>query len=131
VAAVLVAGCAPKSEDGPAFGTKKAHGDTVTADLASYTIKPDKASVAAGPVKFIAKNASPSEVHELAVLRIRDDGSFQNGGEIEDLKPGRSGEIVLDLHRGKYELACLIVSGQEGSTVDHYKEGMRIAFEVR
>jgi uncharacterized cupredoxin-like copper-binding protein len=132
--ALVAASCSggvEEAEEGGAFLTKKAPADTVTVQLASYTVQPDKATVAAGPVKFVARNTSATEVHELAVLRVRDDGSLQNGGEIEDLKPSTSGEVVLDLPRGKYELACLLVPGEEGSTVDHYKEGMRVAFEVK
>lgn len=129
--ALLGAACSSSAEEGPAFATKKAPSDTVTVKLTSYVVTPDKASVTAGPVKFVATNASPEHVHELAVLRIKDDGTLQNGGEIEDLKPNTSGEIVLDLPKGKYELACLLAPGEEGSTVDHYKEGMKVAFEVR
>lgn len=129
-AAMLASACSG-SEEGPAFGTKKAPADTVNVELSSHKVTADKVSVASGPVKFVAKNASTTDVHELAVLRVRDDGTLQNGGEVEDLKPTTSGEIVLDLPKGKYELACLITPGEEGSTVDHYKEGMKLAFEVR
>jgi uncharacterized cupredoxin-like copper-binding protein len=128
--AMIAAACSG-SEEGPVFGTKKAPADTVSVELLSYKVAADKASVEAGPVKFVARNASPTDVHELAVLRVRDDGTLQNGGEVEDLKPTTSGEIVLDLPKGKYELACLITPGEEGSKVDHYKDGMKLAFEVR
>ncbi len=130
-AVILGTACSSTAEDGPAFATTKAPTDTVTVRLTSYVVAPDKPSVAAGPVKFVATNASPEHVHELAVLRIKDDRTLQNGGEIEDLKPNTAGEIVLDLPKGKYELACLLAAGEEGSTVDHYKEGMKVAFEVR
>jgi len=94
-------------------------------------MKPSVPSVPAGPIRFRATNASKSMVHELAVLRIKDDGSFENTGEVEDVDPGKSGEITLDLPAGKYLLACVLVPGEAGSTVDHFKEGMKTEFAVR
>ncbi|MGE5595646.1 MAG: cupredoxin domain-containing protein [Hyphomicrobiales bacterium] len=123
-----------EEEDGEGVGqavTDKEPQDTVNVDLVEYKVTPDKPSVAEGPTKFVAKNTSTSQVHELAVLRVKDDGDFENMGEIEDLDPGADGEVVLDLPKGKYVLACLIVPGEEGSTVDHFKEGMRVDFEVK
>ncbi len=111
--------------------TDKAPNDTVAVKLVSYEVTADKTAVAAGPTKFVATNASTKDVHELAVLRVKDDGSFENTGEIEDIAPQASGEIVLDLPAGKYQLACLIVPGEAGSTVDHYQNGMHIDFEVK
>lgn len=111
--------------------TKKAPNDTVKVDMIEFKMLPDKGSVASGPTKFIAANTSTSMVHELAVLRVKDDGTFENTGEVEDVDPGKSGEIVLDLPAGKYVLACLLVPGEAGSTHDHFKEGMKIDFEVK
>ncbi|MBI5948255.1 MAG: cupredoxin domain-containing protein [Chloroflexi bacterium] len=111
-------------------GTTKAPNATVTVDLTEYRVITDVASVAAGPTKFVARNQSKSEVHELAVLFVKADGSFDNMGEVEDIDPGKSGEIVLDLPKGKYVLACVIVPGEAGSKLDHYKEGMRLDWQV-
>lgn len=116
--------------DGSPFETTKAAKATVRSDLAEYTVHPDVASVPGGPIRFVANNKSTDEVHELAVLQVKEDGSFVNTGEIEDLDPGQSGELVLDLPAGKYVLACLIVPGQAGSTTDHYKAGMYTSFTV-
>lgn len=127
-AALILLGCAAEEES---FVTKKAPSATVTVDLDSFTVRADQTAVGSGPIKFVARNVHPADVHELAVLRIRDDGSKQNTGEVEDLKGAASGEIVLDLPAGRYELACLIAKGEEGSTVDHYAAGMHIPFEVR
>jgi uncharacterized cupredoxin-like copper-binding protein len=126
------AGSAPTnvSESNSAVTTQAANA-TVNVDLTEFHVTPDVGSVAAGPTKFVAKNVSKAYIHELAVLRVKADGSFENAGEVEDVDPGKSGEIVLDLPKGKYVLACLIVPGEAGSTVDHYKEGMHVAFEVR
>jgi len=110
--------------------TTKAARDEVSIELMSYGFIPDKTAVAAGPTRFVATNTSPAETHELALLRVKGDGSYENMGEIEDLAPGKSGEIVLDLPRGGYLLACLIVPGQAGSKEDHFQRGMRLDFEV-
>ena len=111
--------------------TKKEPKDSVKVEMIEYKMAPDKLSVAAGPTKFVATNISKSMVHELAVLRVKEDGSFENTGEIEDVDPGKSGEIVLDLPAGKYVLACVLVPGEAGSTTDHFKEGMKIDFEAK
>lgn len=111
--------------------TKKAPNDTVNVDMIEFKMAPDKPSVAAGPTRFIATNTSTTMVHELAVLRVKDDGTFENTGEVEDVDPGKSGEIVLDLPAGKYVLACVLVPGEAGSTFDHFKEGMKTDFEVK
>ena len=128
VGAVALVGCKEREQS---FATKKAPAATVKVDLDSFTVKADMASAPKGAIKFIARNLHAKDVHELAVLRLRADGTKQNTGEVQDLKAKTVGEIVLDLPAGKYELACLIAKGEEGSTVDHYTEGMRIPFEVR
>lgn len=105
--------------------------DTVDVGLTEFVVTPDKAQVKAGKIKFVATNTSASMTHELAVLKKKDDGTFDNAGEIEDIAPGKGGEIILDLPPGSYELACLIVPGEAGSTVDHYKSGMHTPFTVQ
>jgi uncharacterized cupredoxin-like copper-binding protein len=104
---------------------------TVRVDLIEYRVNADRRAVAPGPVKFAVTNLSKTEVHELAVLRVKSDGSFENMDEVEDIEPGASRELVLDLPAGNYVLACLIVPGEAGSRVDHFQQGMRLDFEVR
>ena len=111
--------------------TTKAAQDTVAVKLTSFEVGTDKLSVAKGATKFVATNASKTDVHELAVLRVKDDGSYENTGEIEDIDPEKTGEITLDLPAGKYVLACLIVPGEAGSKEDHFKSGMKLDFEVK
>jgi uncharacterized cupredoxin-like copper-binding protein len=91
----------------------------------------DKTSVPAGKTKFRASNIHPTDVHELAVLKVNDDGSFANLGEVEDIDPGKGGEVTIDLTPGKYVLACLIAPGEAGSTEDHFARGMHIEFTVQ
>lgn len=104
---------------------------TVTVGLTEYTVTPDKTSVDAGAIKFDATNNSTSMVHELAVLFVNDDGTFENMGEIEDIDPGSGGTVTIILAAGHYQLACLIAPGEAGSTVDHYQAGMHTDFTVK
>lgn len=104
---------------------------TVSVGLEEYKVIPSAATAAAGAIKFEATNNSTTQVHELAVLRVKDDGSFENMGEVEDIDPGSGGSVVVDLKAGRYQLACLIAPGEAGSTVDHYEQGMHTDFTVR
>ena len=103
---------------------------TVNIGLREWAIDPEPGSVEAGAIRFDATNESRGIVHELAVIQIQEDGDLEVIGEIENLGVGESGSIVIDLPPGHYQLACLIVPGEAGSTVDHYQEGMWIEFAV-
>lgn len=104
---------------------------TVTVGLKEYDVTPSVAAVDSGTIEFEATNNSTTQVHELAVLRVKDDGSFENMGEVEDIDPSSGGSVVIELAAGQYQLACLIAPGEAGSTVDHYQEGMHTDFTVR
>ena len=106
-------------------------GASVVVTLVEYSVTADKATAPAGKVRFSATNVSKSLVHELAVLKTKADGTFENMGEIEGIQPEHGGTVVLDLKPGAYQLACLIAAGEAGSTVDHYKQGMHTAFTVQ
>lgn len=130
---VAGAGPSPASVSPETSDTAEAGGEadsSVAVTLVEYSVTADKPSVAAGKVRFIATNASKNQVHELAVLKTRGDGTFDNIGEIEDIAAGAGGTVVLDLKPGAYQLACLIAPGEAGSAVDHYQQGMHIAFTV-
>jgi hypothetical protein len=104
--------------------------DAVDIELTEYKIDASTSSVPAGNIQFATTNSSPDQTHELAVLRVEDDGGKEVVGEIEDIPAGVSGSINLQLEAGAYELACLIVPGEAGSTVDHYEEGMHTNLTV-
>jgi uncharacterized cupredoxin-like copper-binding protein/plastocyanin len=104
---------------------------SVAVTLIDYSVTADKPTVTAGKIRFIATNTSATAVHELAVLRTKADGSFDNLGEIQGIDPEKGGSIVLDLTPGAYQLACLITIGESGSTVDHYQQGMHTPFTVQ
>jgi uncharacterized cupredoxin-like copper-binding protein len=123
-------------DDGAEGGGQTSEAETGPADasvavsLTEYTVTPAVDAVQAGVIRFEAINDSASMVHELAVLRVESDGSLENYGEIEDLEPGGSGTITIDLTPGSYQLACLLIPGEAGSTTDHYQEGMWTEFTV-
>jgi uncharacterized cupredoxin-like copper-binding protein len=102
----------------------------VDVDLTEWTVRPSVAEVKSGRVTFTAHNRSTGMVHELAILRVAD-GDKTEVKEIEDLDPGKSESVTVTLKPGEYELACLLVPGEAGSTADHYKEGMHTTFHVR
>lgn len=104
---------------------------TVAVSLIEYKVTPDVDNVDAGMVQFKATNDSKSMVHELAILKVKSDGSLQALGEIEHIDPGASGNMTVDLEPGRYQLACLLVPGEAGSTKDHYHEGMWTWFTVK
>lgn len=113
---------------------------TVNVELGEYYIKPDKSEVPAGKVRFVAKNVGQLE-HELIVLKTElaadqlpynekeqkaeEEQAGQVLGEIEpdELPPGKSAEMTLDLAAGHYVLLC--------NLPQHYKNGMHIDFRVR
>jgi hypothetical protein len=112
------------------FQTNDQPVQTVSVTLDSYAVAPSVTKAPAGAIRFDAHNANAHDVHELAVLLIKPDGTKQIAGEIEDIDPGNGGSITLKLPAGKYELACLIAKGEAGSAVDHYAGGMHTPFEV-
>jgi uncharacterized cupredoxin-like copper-binding protein len=115
----------------PMAGTSGNADTSVAVTLAGYSVTPDKPSVSAGKIRFIATNVDTEGVHELAVLKTKPNGAFDIVGEVEGIEPQHSGSTVMDLTPGAYVLACLITIGESGSTVDHYKQGMHTAFSVQ
>jgi len=103
---------------------------TVDVDLTEWAVTPSVPEVKAGKVTFAAHNRSAGMVHELAILRLTGSDK-ENLKEIEDLDPGKSESVTLTLKPGDYELACVLVPGEAGSTADHYQQGMHTTFRVR
>lgn len=112
----------------------------MTVELGEYYIKVDKAEVPAGKVRFVAKNVGQME-HELIVLRTdlpadrlpyneaEQKAEEEQAGEVlgeiepEDLPPGKTAEMTLDLTAGHYVLLCNIPT--------HYKQGMHLDLRAR
>jgi uncharacterized cupredoxin-like copper-binding protein len=117
----------PAADGGP---STRPVSDSIEVRLVEYSVDTSGQPVKAGAIRFAASNISTSQVHELAVMRQKAEGAFEILGEIEDLEPGSRGELILDLEPGRYTLACLIVPGEAGSTIDHFKAGMSTALVV-
>jgi len=113
--------------------------------LFEWTLEPDPASAPAGVVAFNAENIGGS-THELVVVRTDlapdalptlADGSVDEAAagieivaEAEDIGPGLSDTLDVDLADGPYVLICNIVEETETEVQVHYAEGMYAAFDV-
>lgn len=118
---------------------------TVNAELREFAIELDKSSAPAGKVTFMIQNTG-EDVHEFVVLKTdyapdklpRDaDGDADeeakgivNVGEIEEIDPGKSAELTLDLDRGNYVVICNIATLENGKVEHHYPLGMYTGFTV-
>lgn len=119
---------------------------TVNVTLREFSVTPDRASVSAGHVTFDVTNVG-EDMHEFLVIKTNlapnalpteDDGSYEEDGEgtelldeIEEIDPGDSAELSLDLDAGHYVLICNMVHEEDDGEVEvHYALGMRTAFTV-
>jgi uncharacterized cupredoxin-like copper-binding protein len=100
----------------------------VTAQLGDYWIRPNVTTVPAGSVTFTATNAGQVP-HELMVERmpIKMDAPMQPNedaaqGMINDMGPGESGHMTLNLKPGMYMLFCNVPG--------HYAAGQHTTFRV-
>lgn len=120
VAALTLAACG-----GAPSGPTEVH-----VKLTEFKIEMDKASIPAGPVKFIIDNAG-EEVHEVVLEPAGiDDQPFEVNGkasEVEDIAAGQSATLEWTIDQpGQYQLACHINDNNE----DHYANGMVMEFTV-
>jgi uncharacterized cupredoxin-like copper-binding protein len=153
VLAVAAVACNDDDEDGgaatatpaEATPTEQANGGegaTVDVRLLEYTVAPDPASVAAGPVTFTANNIGGA-AHTLEIIHtdgapdrlpILADGSADEAatgitvlGKVDELAAGATGTLTLDLQPGTYVLICNIVTADGTS---HFQQGMHATFSV-
>jgi uncharacterized cupredoxin-like copper-binding protein len=108
--------------------------------LIEFKVKPAISALAAGKIRFAAKNAG-SELHEFVVIHGDDpaalpvdaDGAVVEEqlpedafvGELEDIKVGKTKKKVFKLPAGSYVLFCNIVDEEDsGEIVSHFAEGM-------
>ena len=113
----------------------------VNVTLREFSVTVDQATVPNGSVTFHVTNAG-TVPHEFLVIKTdlapdalpkESNGSYQENGsgtslldEIEDLDPGQSKDLTIDLDEAKYVLICNMVENGES----HYQEGMHTAFKV-
>jgi hypothetical protein len=119
---------------------------TVNVTLREFNVSLDRASAPRGTVIFHVTNAG-EDTHEFLVIRTdrapdalptEADGSYQENGagtqllqEIEEIPPGSSRDLTIDLTQGAHVLICNMVMTEADGTVEvHYALGMRTAFRV-
>lgn len=128
-AAALAAAC---GEQAPAADASKGQ---IRADMKEYTITLTSGTVKAGAVTFIARDVGSAQ-HSFAVLRTdlapdklpidqqkqqaKEDGKV---GGLDNVDPGRSLNLRLDLPPGHYVLICNVPT--------HYQLGMRTELAVQ
>jgi uncharacterized cupredoxin-like copper-binding protein len=116
--------------------TASESGSNVAVALSDYKIQPAVTSVSAGEVTFTIENVGATE-HEMVVIQtdvaIADmsvEGHETNEeapgmnpiGEVEDVQPGESTDLVLTLEPGRYVFLCNLTR--------HFERGMVTEFEV-
>jgi hypothetical protein len=119
----------------------------VNVTLRSFNISLDRSSAPRGTIIFRARNGGTDDIHEFLVIKTdrapsalptEDDGSYEEDGpgtqlidEIEEISPGETKELSLDLAEGNYVLICNMVHVEDDGSVEvHYALGMRTAFRV-
>jgi uncharacterized cupredoxin-like copper-binding protein len=129
-AGVMGAGSGMMGAGPAATSSKPAAGpaDQVKAQLGDYWVKPSTTSVPAGKVTFTATNVGQVP-HELMIERapIKMDAPGQPNedaaqGMIEDMDPGQSGSMTLNLQPGSYMLFCNVPG--------HFMMGQHTMFKV-
>lgn len=137
LAAVLLAtgassGMATSVTGAEASTPAAAQASTVKVVIKEWSFKASTASVRAGKVTFVVRNAGTMK-HEFVVLRtdrapralaMKGKQAVEAGmkGEIEEFKPGLSKRLTLTLKPGKYVLLC--------NMPGHYKRGQAVRFVV-
>ena len=109
----------------------------VKVDLNDDSIKFDLPSIHAGKIKFVVTNTSIYDSHEMVLVKAGDaahpivldpkkdlvvEAKLQSLGEVSNLKPGATSELVATLKPGTYTLMC--------NMKGHYQHGMHAVLNV-
>jgi uncharacterized cupredoxin-like copper-binding protein len=119
---------------------------SVGVTLQEVAVVPETTDIPAGTVTLEVENIGPALAHELVVVRTdlpadglptNEDGSFDEDGEgvevvgeLEEIEPGTSGILTVDLEPGHYVFLCNVVQDEGGEPFSHYQQGMRVDVEV-
>ena len=114
----------------------------VDAALTTYAIALDKDSASAGEITFHIHNDATDLTHEFVIFKtdlpadqlpLNDEGIVDEeaGGitlvdEAEDIEPGASTDLTVNLEAGHYALVCNVDSDEM-----HYQHGMHTDFTVK
>ncbi|HEV2757373.1 MAG TPA: hypothetical protein VG318_16530 [Actinomycetota bacterium] len=113
--------------------------------LDEFFVTPEEDELETGPVRFLVRNMGEI-AHELYVVQSAsvealpldgergvDEEALRPGqlvGEIEEVPPGESCALEVDLEPGAYVLLCNIVDEGENKTRSHFIRGMRARVKV-
>jgi uncharacterized cupredoxin-like copper-binding protein len=149
VAVMVLGGVACSSDDAATDSSDDAATDVL---LSEWVLEPDPTSTDGGEVTFTGDNQG-GVVHELVVVRAESASDLPTEGEgpgnavneselpagavvgeVEDIAPGSSKDLTLDLDAGSYVLFCnLVGSESDGPAMEgrsHFAEGMYAEFTV-
>ena len=116
-----------KSVDAAAAGAQRAEVEIV---IGEWFITSTSETVPSGPASLVVRNAG-QYLHEVEVLRNLGGHQEYEVAEIEDIAPGETATLNLQLSPGTYELACTIVEKTaSGSVYNHYLLGMSTFINV-
>lgn len=118
---------------------------TVNVTLREFSVTVDQRTVPQGEVTFHVTNAG-TVPHEFLVimtdlaadaLPTNAEGAYREDAagtdlinEIEDIPPGQSRDLTIDLDDARYALICNMVHREGGQVSAHYSLGMRTSLEV-
>ena len=143
---LVAAGCSDDDggETGATGGGATGGGTTVDVTVQEFAVIPASSSAPAGDVTFDVTNKGPDDTHEFVVFKTdlapdalptAADGSVDEEGEgvelideIEDIAVGDTPTLTVTLDAGSYVFICNIVEEEDGETIAHYQQGMRVAF---
>lgn len=114
----------------------------VDAALTTYKITLSKDAVKSGEITFHIHNDATDLTHEFVIFKtdlpadqlpLTDEGIVDEEAagvtlidEAEDIEPGQSTDLTVNLEAGNYVLLCNTDSDQQ-----HYMHGMHVAFTVQ
>jgi uncharacterized cupredoxin-like copper-binding protein len=132
LAALLLAACssataAPPTAAGPA---------TVAVELKTYSVAPNPTTAKTGDITFNVTNAATDQQHEFVVIKsdlaadqlpvgsdsVVEEDAVTVMDEVEELDPGKTGSVTVNLAAGQYILMC--------NRPGHYQAGMHTGFTV-
>ncbi|RIK08736.1 MAG: hypothetical protein DCC49_08620 [Acidobacteria bacterium] len=115
--------CSKKSESGvsgtsatagaPATAATPAKSSEVKIVATEHQFSPKEVTVTAGPTKFLIKNEGKIE-HEFEIFKGTELGGHDDLiDEVEDIAPGITRELKVDLKPGTYAFACMLPGHSE------------------
>jgi uncharacterized cupredoxin-like copper-binding protein len=130
VVALFVAACSPGASSAPAGGS-----NAIAASLSEWKIDLGGATGKAGSITFTVSNKG-ANTHEFVIVAtdtkadslpvaegLVDETAFTPVDEIEDIEPGATPTLTVDLAAGHYVILCNIE--------EHYGKGMHTDLEVK